>query len=254
MRFYRSYTPVSAISFDLDDTLYANQPVIAKAEQKMQQALQQWHPALRTVSQSDYQRLRAQLCQQQPALVNDLTALRSQSLLAMLQKVGLSQASSQEGSERLMEIFFYWRNKVVVSATTHRVLAELAQRVPLIAITNGNANLSAMGLADYFQHIYRAGLDGRAKPWPDLFCKTAQCLNLPAERILHVGDNLQADILGAIQQGFQACWYNHRGQQCLRANQLCRLIPHMEISRIETLSTLTFATNSIVDKIHQCQD
>jgi FMN hydrolase / 5-amino-6-(5-phospho-D-ribitylamino)uracil phosphatase len=244
VRFYRSLAPVSAISFDLDDTLYANQPVIAKAEEESHQALQQWHSALRSLSLTDYQWLRAQLCQQQPELANDLTALRRQSVQAIMQQAGLSQALSREGSEHILSIFHHWRNKVQISTTTHRLLAELAQRIPLIAITNGNACLKTTGIADYFQRTYRAGPDGRAKPWPDLFTKAAQDLNLAAEQILHVGDNLQADVLGAIQQGYQACWYNHRGQQSLSASQQCRLLPHLEITRIEALGTLTFTTDS----------
>lgn len=244
MRFYRSLAPVSAISFDLDDTLYANQPVIAKAEAESHQALQQWHSALHNLSLTDFQLLRAQICQRQPELANDITALRRQSLQVIMQQAGLSQAQSREGSEQILSIFHYWRNKVQISATTHRILTELAQRIPLIAITNGNACLESMGIAAYFHRTYRAGPDGRAKPWPDLFAKAAQDLHLAAERILHVGDNLQADVFGAIQQGYQACWYNHRGQQCLSASQQCRLLPHLEITRIDALSTLTFANDN----------
>lgn len=244
MRFYRSFSPVSAISFDLDDTLYANQAVIVRAEQKSYQALQQSHPALSNVSHLEYQLLQVQLSQQQPALAHDLTELRRQSVMTIMRKAGLSQALSQNGSDRVMEIFHFWRNKVAISATTHRILAELASQVPLIAMSNGNANLDAMGLVHYFHQTYRAGPDGRAKPWPDLFYKASQDLNIAAEKILHVGDNLLSDVSGAIQQGYQTCWYNHRGQQCLKDDNLCRFIPHMEITRLAELTTLTFAKDN----------
>lgn len=35
MRFYRQLAPIAAITFDLDDTLYDNRPVIDKTEQEL---------------------------------------------------------------------------------------------------------------------------------------------------------------------------------------------------------------------------
>ncbi len=44
---------------------------------------------------------------------------------------------------------------------THQTLKALGEKVPLVAITNGNARPEQLGIADYFQFALRAGPDGR---------------------------------------------------------------------------------------------
>ena len=62
------------------------------------------------------------------------------------------------------------------------------EKIPLIAITNGNANPLSCGLGQYFTY-FKAGPDGRSKPYPDMFDKAASLLKLPHQNILHVGDH-----------------------------------------------------------------
>ncbi len=47
MRFYRPLRPLRALTFDLDDTLYDNRPVIARTERESLLFLQNYHPALK---------------------------------------------------------------------------------------------------------------------------------------------------------------------------------------------------------------
>ena len=61
MRFYRPLGHISAITFDLDDTLYDNRPVILRTEPGALAFLQNYHPALRTLQNADLQRLRQAL-------------------------------------------------------------------------------------------------------------------------------------------------------------------------------------------------
>ncbi|POB65317.1 2-haloalkanoic acid dehalogenase, partial [Vibrio vulnificus] len=81
----------------------------------------------------------------------------------------------------------YWRSQLVVPSETHRVMRLLADKLPLVAITNGNVDVAAIGLQGYFQAILKAGPDGVAKPAGDLFQRAEQILQLPAQRILHIG-------------------------------------------------------------------
>ena len=50
MHFYRSTGPIKAMSFDLDDTLYDNRPVIRHVEQQMVLWLHSHHPLSATRS------------------------------------------------------------------------------------------------------------------------------------------------------------------------------------------------------------
>ncbi len=46
MRFYRPLGQISALTFDLDDTLYDNRQVILRTEQESLAFVQSYHPAL----------------------------------------------------------------------------------------------------------------------------------------------------------------------------------------------------------------
>lgn len=61
MRFYRPLGQISALTFDLDDTLYDNRPVILRTEQESLTFVQNYHPALKTMQNKDFQKLRQSL-------------------------------------------------------------------------------------------------------------------------------------------------------------------------------------------------
>ncbi|CAK8739929.1 5-amino-6-(5-phospho-D-ribitylamino)uracil phosphatase YigB [Sodalis praecaptivus] len=70
-----------------------------------------------------------------------------------------------------------------------------------------------------------------------MYALAAARLNVPPDNILHVGDDLEADVTGAIRYGMQACWINDRGGNFAAAAD-ARLLPHLEISRLASLTAL----------------
>ncbi|HEX4644060.1 MAG TPA: HAD-IA family hydrolase [Verrucomicrobiae bacterium] len=64
--------------------------------------------------------------------------------------------------------------------------------------------LEQMGLAKYFETVVVSCEVGFPKPSPVIFEHAARRLGLPHGRILHVGDNLEADVRGAKSAGFCA--------------------------------------------------
>ena len=58
MRFYRPLGRISALTFDLDDTLYDNRPVILRTEREALTFVQNYHPALRSFQNEDLQGIR----------------------------------------------------------------------------------------------------------------------------------------------------------------------------------------------------
>lgn len=237
MRFYRSFIRPAAISFDLDDTLYDNRQVIHTTVEKTHQALQSWHPALQFITIEQYQAVRCQVGLQQPELVDDATALRQATTQQVMRQAGLNPHQVEQGTEQVMTVFRQWRSAIAIPATTHRTLALLAAQMPLVGITNGNADPRLLGIEAYFQFILRAGPDGKAKPAVDLYTLAAEQLALPPQRILHVGDDLETDIRGALAAGYQSCWINDR-QQNLMSARSARLVPHVEISQLDSLASL----------------
>ena len=150
---------------------------------------------------------------------------------------GLSAALAKTGAEEAMANFAHWRSLIDVPQETHDTLAQLAEKWPLVAITNGNAQPELFGLSDYFRFVLRAGPDGRSKPFADMYHLAAERLALPLGQVLHVGDDLTTDVAGSIRCGMQACWIKPKGADLMRTAD-SRLLPHIEISRLASLTSL----------------
>ncbi|WP_437611497.1 5-amino-6-(5-phospho-D-ribitylamino)uracil phosphatase YigB [Erwinia sp. V71] len=237
MHFYRTLRPVKAITFDLDDTLYDNRDVIRRTQQESHAFLQAYHPALNDFSHEAYQALRDQLLQQEPEIYHDVSEWRRRAVEVAMLNVGLSTAEADAGSRAVMNNFAHWRSQIEVSLENHQTLAALAQRVPLVAITNGNAEPHLFGLDGYFQFVLRAGPHGRAKPFHDMYHLASEKLGIPLENILHVGDDLTTDVAGAVRCGMQSCWINLRNGNLMQIAD-ARLLPHVEISQLASLTAL----------------
>ncbi|AFJ48812.1 5-amino-6-(5-phospho-D-ribitylamino)uracil phosphatase YigB [Shimwellia blattae] len=237
MRFYRPLGPVAALTFDLDDTLYDNRPVILRTEQESLRFLQEYHPRFRTLQPEDFLHLRQALRQAEPEIYHDVTEWRRRTIEQALLGVGETPEKARHGAGLAMAEFARWRSRIEVPQETHRTLKALGQKWPLVAITNGNAEPEKFGLSGYFEFVLRAGPDGRAKPAGDMYRLAAKRLGVTAAEILHVGDDLTTDVAGAVRSGLQACWINLRGEDLMHVSD-SRLLPHLEISALASLSAL----------------
>lgn len=77
-------------------------------------------------------------------------------------------------------------------------------------ITNGNADVRRLGLADYFTFALCAEDIGIAKPDARLFQEALQRGGATADTAVHIGDHPGDDIAGAQQAGLRAIWFNLR--------------------------------------------
>ncbi|GGD39011.1 5-amino-6-(5-phospho-D-ribitylamino)uracil phosphatase YigB [Franconibacter pulveris 1160] len=237
MHFYRPLGPIAALTFDLDDTLYDNRPVIRRTEQETLAFMQRYHPGLRDFTLADFQRVRTVLREKDPEIYHDVTEWRRRAVEQVMLEAGLSAHEAAEGAREAMLNFAAWRSRIDVPQETHDALKKLAQKWPLVAITNGNAEPHLFGLGDYFKFVLRAGPHGRSKPYSDMYHLAAQKLGVTPREILHVGDDLTTDIAGAIRSGAQACWINLLDGDLMQVED-SRLLPHLEISQLASLTSL----------------
>lgn len=237
MLIYRKLSPIQAMTFDLDDTLYDNRPVIRHVEQQVTLWLQREHPVTATQPAQWWQAVKLKVAEQDPWLRNDVSLWRFIQIRTGLLELGYIQSDAELAADAAMQEVLRLRNLIDVPADTHQVLGELAARVPLVAITNGNVDAAKIGLSDYFQLVLRAGPDGHAKPHSDMFTQARECLDLPAEAILHVGDHPVTDVQGARLNGFQACWFNDQGLNP-RVTPKTKLLPDVEIHALSQLKQL----------------
>ena len=197
---------IRAISIDLDDTLWPIWPTIERAEK----ALHDWLAAHAPMASALFanpaalREIRAEMGNSRPELKHDMSALRRESIRLALYRAGENPLLAQEA----FDVFFAERQNVILFDDALPALEFLAGRFPLVALTNGNADLERIGLAPYFRAAISAREFGVGKPDPRIFHAAAGALDLTPEDVLHVGDDATLDALGALNAGMQAAWIN----------------------------------------------
>jgi len=203
MRFNRAISAVKVISFDLDDTLYDNRPIIKnaiKAQQDYLAAIPEW-----AAQSGDFWRTcRNGYAQEHPEIINDVTLWRKKALLWGLEKLNVENAAFH--AEQAYNAFAKARSDIEVAPEVINLLAALRKKYKVIAITNGNVDVSQFNLKDSFDLVLQAGPHGKAKPASDMFNLACQQLGVNLNDILHVGDSLDSDVQGANNAGCYSVW------------------------------------------------
>jgi putative hydrolase of the HAD superfamily len=199
---------VQAIILDLDDTLWEVGPVIVRAEHAMLDVLAERYPRVLELHTLDSMReLRARMALEHPAMRHDFTWLRLESLRRHAREADYPEAMAEE----VFAVFYRVRNEVTLYDDVLPSLERLHRRFRLFAISNGNADLAAIGLARFFEHAVAARDAGVLKPDPRIFALLLQRAGIAAERALHAGDDAVADVEGARRAGITPVWVNRDG-------------------------------------------
>lgn len=96
------------------------------------------------------------------------------------------------------------------------LLAGADPRPALGVVTNGEgkpqlAKLAAIGLAERFTVVVASGLEGVAKPAPEIFALACERLGTEQGQTAHVGDRLDLDAEGATAAGLRGIWLDRHG-------------------------------------------
>lgn len=119
------------------------------------------------------------------------------------------------------------------------LLEALRPHYRLGLVTNGlkevqRPRLHAAGIAGFFEVIVVSDEIGPAKPQAAFFDHAFTEMGGPErDRVLVVGDNLNADVKGGLDYGLHACWYNPEG-----AERYLPISPTYEIGGYGELLTL----------------
>jgi len=148
--------------------------------------------------------LRAKIAAQFPEQSHDLTFLRRRALAAQLIGAGYAESACEEA----LEVFLAARNRVEFYDDVRPALERLRTRYRLFALSNGNADPERCGLGEYFDGHVSAIAAGAAKPDARIFAALRDMAGVPADEILHVGDDPITDVVGARQAGMQTAWLN----------------------------------------------
>ena len=199
-----------ALSLDLDDTLWPIWPVIERAEAALEAFLRERCP--RTAERYPIalmRQLREQVAADHPQYAHDFTRQRKLSLAQALRNSGDDEAHVEDA----FAAFYSARNRIDFYPDALAALDRLAARWPIAALTNGNADLERIGIADRFTVFVAAREAGHAKPDAPIFHATCARLGLAPHEVLHIGDDPLLDVAGASWAGMRTCRINRRNEQ-----------------------------------------
>jgi len=195
---------IQAVTLDLDDTLWPIWPTIERAERVLHRWLHRNAPrtADLVADPQMLRQLREATAKERSDLAHDLSALRRESIRSALRHAGEDEALADPA----FDIFFAERQRVTLYDDALPALRWLAERYPLVAISNGNADLERTGVSRWFRAGFSARAFGSGKPHAPIFRAAAASVGLLPRDVLHVGDDAALDVVGALNAGMQAAW------------------------------------------------
>ena len=202
-------TRIRAITLDLDDTLWPVWPTIERADHAMRAWLHTRAPAAaaRAADRTAVAAARQAVMQARPDLAHDLGAIRRECMRHLLRAAHEDPALA----EPAFEVFYRERQRVTLFDDARPALAFLAARYPLVALSNGNADVTRVGLGHFFHAAVAAGDLGVAKPDRRIFQAGASAAGVSPSQVLHIGDDPHLDAAGALAAGMQSAWVNRAG-------------------------------------------
>jgi putative hydrolase of the HAD superfamily len=208
-----------ALTLDLDDTLWPIWPAIEKAEAALHAFLLETCP--RTAARYPIPAMRAlrdRIAGEHPEHAHDFTRQRRLSLAHALRDSG----DDEVHVDAAFDAFYAARNRIDFYPDALDALARLAAHRPVLALTNGNADLARIGIAGHFAGCVAARETGHAKPDAPIFHAACARLGLDPHEVLHVGDDPELDVVGARRAGMRTCWINRRGERWPKQFSLVR--------------------------------
>lgn len=199
---------IRLITFDLDDTFWETKPAIQSAETVLRDWLAKHAPRLGEFPVEALGAIRRMLVEREPTLRHRVSELRRRILQHALGDAGYPREEADELAERAFQVFLDARHEVEIFPDVQPTLEFLANHYTLGVITNGNADVRRLGLADYFQFTLCAEELGIGKPDPHPFRQALRLGGALPEQAVHVGDHAEDDIAGAQQAGLRAVWFN----------------------------------------------
>ena len=219
---------IKAITLDLDDTLWPVWPAIERAEHALENWLGQHAPMTAALFSNASVRddIRSQIVRTRPELKHNLSAVRREAIRIALYRAGENPLLA----EAAFDVFYAERNRVNLFDDSLLALEFLAARFPVVALSNGNADIEKIGIKRYFKASINAQEFGIGKPDARIFHAAAGAVDVFPNQVLHIGDDTGLDVLGALNAGMQAAWLNRNDHTWTYAQT-----PHLTVTCLTQL-------------------
>ena len=271
---------VRGVSFDLDDTLFPTMPPIMAASQTLATAIEREMPNSFAAGAAERSALRGSMkavSEEQPLLAHDFTELRRVSL----QKLARAHGDKPSDVDRVVDTFVRARSNVrqhFYPEVPEALKAVRAAGLPVGSLTNGNCNVRAHEeVSEWFDFAITAADCGASKPHPVPFWIAAAAATHaqpqararaqgapqvpPAKRahdeteaeqtlkprhLVHIGDDVSTDLLGALAAGCRAVLIS-RPELAPRPPEQTALLPAADPSRWREVGTVDEAIKVVMD-------
>jgi 2-haloalkanoic acid dehalogenase type II len=221
-------TLIKAISLDLDDTLWPVWPVIERAEKALENWLNVRAPMTAALFSNPGTRagIREHVSHTRPELKHNMSAIRREAIRVALYRSGEDPLLAEEA----FDVFFAERNRVTLFEDALSALEFLSGRFPIVALSNGNADIEQVGIHRYFKASISAQKFGVGKPDPRIFHAAAGAVGTMPANVLHIGDDALLDVMGALNAGMQTVWLNRAANPWKHSEA-----PHITVTSLTAL-------------------
>lgn len=199
---------IKALTFDLDDTLWDNRPVLQSAEEVLYAWLMRHYPRItKHYTLAALREIRMDLVHRLPELGHNMTELRKRSLRITADSVGYAHSLV----EPAMEVFLEARHRIELYDDVLPVLKAFREAGYRIgSMTNGNADVHRLGIGHLFDFSLSAESVGKGKPHPRMFEVACQYAGVFPGQLAHVGDDPKTDLYGGKAAGITVIWMNRQ--------------------------------------------
>ncbi len=199
---------LKVLSFDGDMTLWDFYNVMRRALRFTLYELRNQHPGPATTELTidTMIDIRNKTAMELRGKVTNLEEIRYQAFRRTLQHIGIHD---DDFAGTLNALYLKHRfEDIDLYPDVLDVLRALGQHYQLGLLSNGNSYPDLCGLSDTFIFTVFAQDMGVEKPGKRIFNEALRQAGCTAVKMMHIGDSLKSDVLGAQQVGVVAVWLN----------------------------------------------
>jgi len=225
----KKITGIKAISFDGDGTLWDFEKVMRHSLNYVLKELAQLDPdAAARLDIEVMIRIRNRVAEELKGKVTNLEAIRLEAFRQTLRDIG---RPDDPLAAHLNQVYLKHRfGDIELFADVLPTFKALQSSYTIGLLSNGNQYPERCGLEGMFRFVVFSQDYGVEKPNPEIFWIAVEKAGCSKTQLLHVGDSLTDDIMGAMNTGIKCVWFNRNQMK----NHLGIKIDH-EIHRLSDL-------------------
>ena len=200
---------VKAISFDADGTLWDFEKVMCHSLNHVLRELKKLDPnAVDMLDVDKMIKIRNRVANELKGRVTNLEDIRLEAFRQTLRDIGRPNDAL---ASHLNQVYLKHRfEDIRLYDDVLPALKALRVRYALGILSNGNSYPERCGLEGMFKFVVFSQDYGVEKPNPRLFHIAVEKAGCSKHQLLHVGDSLQDDVMGAINAGIKCVWLNRK--------------------------------------------